>query len=80
MKTYAIFSLALDAEIWVTLKEGDIDSIPSIRDEIISQCVADPSLDKGFVEQYPFYMAEWEMVGGRMDNDFDFSQIIEVNK
>jgi hypothetical protein len=78
MKTYAIF--LNDCEIHVALTEGDLSNIPSIRDEITEQRKADKLLEHGFVEQYPFYQAEWELVGYAIPVGFDESTILEVNQ
>ena len=77
MKTYAIF--LDDCEIHVTLTEGDLSNVPSIRDEINQQMKDDKLIERGFVEQYPFYQAEWQFVGAGLAPDFDKSTILEVN-
>jgi hypothetical protein len=79
MKTYAIFYD--DLEIHIDLKEGDIDSIPSIRDEIIETLKKEPNRAfgmGGYVEQYPFYQADWEVTGSNLPANFDYSQILEL--
>jgi hypothetical protein len=78
MKTYAIFNRKFDCEIWVNLKVGTLESMDTARELIFIDLEADPSLERGYVESYPFFQAEWECVGGRMDRDFDFNQILEV--
>jgi hypothetical protein len=78
MKTYAIFNRKFDCEIWVNLKVGTLESMDTARELIFIDLEADPSLEAGYVESYPFFQAEWKAVGGRMDRDFDFNQILEV--
>lgn len=79
-KTYAIFNQEHDCEIWVTLKVGDLESIDTIKELIAYDLEACPSLDKGYVESYPFFQADWEVVGSRLGNDFDFNQVMEITK
>ena len=76
MKKYAIFMD--DSEIHIELKEGDIHSIPYIREDIEEHLVAFPESESGYCEQYPFYMADWEIVGGKLPPNFDYSQILEL--
>ena len=78
MKTYAIFNRKYDCEIWVNLKWGTLESMDTVREMIFIDLEANPSLEAGYVESYPFFQAEWQSVGGRMDKDFDFNQILEV--
>ena len=78
MKTYAIFNRKFDCEIWVNLKVGTLESMDTAREMIFMDLEANPSLEAGYVESYPFFQAEWQAVGGRMDKDFDFNQILEV--
>jgi hypothetical protein len=77
-KTYAIFSQKDDCEIWVNLKLGDRDSIDTVRELIKYEMDANPNLEEGYVESYPFFQADWKVVGGRLDYPFDFNQVIEV--
>jgi len=79
MTTYAIFNQKHDCEIWVTLKVGDRESIDTIKELIGYELDADPSNDKGYVESYPFFQADWEIMGGRFEPDFDFNQVMEVD-
>lgn len=79
-KTYAIFNQKHDCEIRVTLKIGDRESIDTARELISIIMDADPSADKGYVESYPFFQADWEVVGGRLDRGFDFNQVLEVSQ
>lgn len=78
MKTYAIFNRKFDCEIWVNLKVGTLESMDTARELIFIDLEADPSLESGYVESYPFFQADWVIVGGRMDRGFDFNQILEV--
>jgi hypothetical protein len=80
MKTYAIFNQKHDCEIWVSLKEGNIDSIDTIKELISYEIDSDPSIYSGYVESYPFFQADWKIVGGRLDKGFDFNQIMEVSQ
>jgi len=77
MKTYAIF--IEDMEIHVTLKVGTLESLESIREELIYTLKGNPTLERGYAEQYPFYQAEWEVVGSALPVGFDVSTIMEVN-
>lgn len=79
MKTYAIFNQKHDCEIWVSLKEGDIDSIDTIKELISYELDSNPSMDSGYVESYPFFQADWTIVGGRFEPDFNFNQVMEVD-
>ena len=78
-KTYAIFSQKHDAEIWVNLKLGDRESIDTARELIFIDMDNDPYLEEGYVESYPFFQADWKVVGGRLDYPFDFDQVLEVD-
>lgn len=78
MTTYAIFNRKYDCEIWVNLKVGTLESIDTIRELIGYELDDNPSLERGYVESYPFFQADWEIVGGRMDSGFDYDQIQEV--
>ena len=78
-KTYAIFDQKSDCEIWVNLKLGDRDSIDTVRELIKYEMDANPNLEEGYVESYPFFQADWKVVGGRLDYPFDFDQVIEVD-
>jgi hypothetical protein len=78
MKTYAMF--IEDMEIHVTLKVGTLESLDSLREELIETIKGNPTLERGYAEQYPFYQAEWEVVGyGWEKPSFDMSTILEVN-
>jgi hypothetical protein len=78
MSTYAIFYKEFDCEVWVTLKVGDRESIDTIK-ELLFYEIEDKGLDSGYIESYPFFQADWEIVGGRLDRDFDFNQVLEVS-
>ena len=77
-KTYAIFNEKHDCEIWVNLKLGDRESIDTARELIFLEMDADDNLEEGYVESYPFFQANWKVVGGKLDYDFDFDLIMEV--
>ena len=77
-KTYAIFNQKYDCEIWVNLKLGDRDSMETVRELIFLDMDADDSQEGGYVESYPFFQANWKVVGGKLDYDFDFNQIMDV--
>ena len=76
MKQYAIFHD--DSEITVTLISGDLSNMPAVREEIKAIMDSDKNIDSGYVEQYPFYKADWVITGGRFEPGFDMNQIIEI--
>jgi hypothetical protein len=76
--TFAIFNQKFDCEIWVNLKLGDRESIDTIRELIKYELDANDSIEGGYVESYPFFQANWKIVGGRMGRPFDFDQVLEV--
>ena len=76
-KTYAIFNQKFDCEIWVNLKLGNRESIDTARELIFLELDADDSLEGGYVESYPFFQANWKVVGGRLELD-DYDQILDV--
>lgn len=76
--TYAIFSEKHDCEIWVNLKLGDRESMDTVRELIKHEMDTNPDLEEGYVESYPFFKADWKVVGGKLDYDFDVNQILEV--
>jgi len=78
MTTYAIFSSKHDSEIWVNLKVGTLESMETVRELVIEEMNNDPSLERGYVESYPFFQADWVVMGGRIETPFDFNQILEV--
>lgn len=78
MKTYAIFSKELDSAVFVHLEMGDLESMPTVRDMVFDQMRADENLEKGYCESYPFWQAHWEVIGGKLDADCDFNQIVEI--
>lgn len=80
MTTYAIFNQKYDCEIWVDLKLGDLDSIDTVRELISYELESNPSMDSGYVESYPFFQADWKIVGGRLDKGFDFNKVMEVTE
>jgi hypothetical protein len=77
MKTYAIF--LDDCEIHLTLSLGTLESVDTARELIKYQMQESPSLEAGYVESYPFFKGEWEIVGGKLPVGFDQSTILEVN-
>lgn len=78
MKTYAIFSQKHDSEIWVSLKVGTLESMDCVRDLVVNAMDLDSSIEKGYVESYPFFQADWMIVGGRLPFDMDFNQVLEI--
>jgi hypothetical protein len=76
--TYAIF--INDCEIWVTLKVGDRESIDTARELIAYQLDDNPNCEKGYVESYPFFQADWEVVGYALPVELDKSTILEVTQ
>jgi hypothetical protein len=79
MTKYAIFNQKHDCEIWVTLKVGDLESIDTVKELIGYELDENPSNDRGYVESYPFFQADWEIVGGKFEPNFDFAQVLELN-
>ena len=77
MKTYAIFYD--DMEIHVSIIAGTLESIENIRGEITETIKGNPTQEHGYVEQYPFYQAEWEVFGYALPVGFDVSTILKVN-
>jgi hypothetical protein len=75
MKKYAIF--IDDCEIHLDLILGDLDSVDCIREELTYLMKDSPHIEAGYVEQYPFYQCDWEIVGGKLPVNFDYSQILE---
>lgn len=78
MQKYAIF--IDDLEIHITLKFGTIESVETIRDEIKWLLQDEPDTERGYVEQYPFYQADWEITGSNLPANFDKSTIMEVSQ
>jgi hypothetical protein len=76
MNKYAIF--IHDCEIHLDLKVGDLESVDSIREELTYLMKDDLYIESGYVEQYPFYQCDWEIVGGKLPANFDYSQILEL--
>ena len=79
MKTYAIFNQKHDCEIWVELILGDKDSLDTIKELIGYEMDSEPSLEAGYIESYPFFQANWQIVGGKFEPDFDFNKVMEVD-
>jgi len=77
MKTYAIFYKEFDCEVWVNIKVGTKESLDTIK-ELLFYEIEDKGLDSGYIESYPFFQADWVIVGGRMDSGFDYDQVQEV--
>ena len=75
---YAIFNRKHDCEIWVTLKVGDRESIDTIKELIAYELDDHPDFDRGYVESYPFFQADWEITGGKLPVDFDCNQVLEL--
>ena len=78
MQTYAIF--INDLEIHINLKLGTLESVETIRDEIKWLLQDEPNTEKGYIEQYPFYKADWEVMGSNLPADLDKSAIMEVSQ
>jgi hypothetical protein len=77
MTTYAIF--LDDCEIHLTLSLGTLESVETARELIKCQMNESANLGAGYVESYPFFKGEWEIVGGKLPISFDQSTILEVN-
>ena len=75
MKTYAIF--VDDLEIHVELILGTLESLDSLREEL-KETLKDDTIERGYAEQYPFYQANWEVVGSALPPGFDRKTILEV--
>lgn len=78
MKTYAIFSKELDSAVFVHLEVGDYESMETVREFVFQQMKEDPDKDKGYCESYPFFQGTWEVIGGKLDANCDFNQIVEI--
>lgn len=66
MKKYSLAIPKFDCEAFVSLIEGDSSALEYIKEDIEEHLTAFPNDDKGYCEQYPFYMADWEIVGGKL--------------
>ena len=73
MNKYAIF--IDDCEIHLDVEIG-CDSVEAMREVIAEEMQA--GKDEGYLEQYPFYMAYWEIAGSSLPANFDYSQILEL--
>lgn len=62
-KLYAIGVPQYDCEIHIELLDGDYSSIEYIKEDILESLKAFPNRESGYCEQYPFYMANWNVVG-----------------
>lgn len=62
-KLYAIGLSEYECEIHIELLEGDYSSIEYIKEDIKESLKAFPNRESGYTEQYPFYMANWNIVG-----------------
>lgn len=80
MKTYSIFNQKYDCEIWVELILGSSESLDTIKELINYELDSDPSMEAGYLESYPFFQANWEIVGYGFEKGFNFNQVIEVPK
>ena len=75
MSKYAIF--LDDSEIHIDLEIGNgLDSIDAIQEVIAEELRSGTT--EGYLEQYPFYMAYWEVVGSALPVGFDKSQVLEL--
>ena len=74
MSKYAIF--IDDCEIHIDLEVGTLESIDTVR-ELISYELQDGK-DSGYIESYPFFKGEWEIVGSSLPIGFDKNTILEV--
>jgi hypothetical protein len=73
MNKYAIF--IDDCEIHLDVEIG-CDSLESMREEIAKEMQS--GREFGHVEQYPFYLAYWEIVGSSLPVGFDKNTILEL--
>jgi len=74
MNKYAIF--IDDCEIHLDVEIGG-DCLESMREEIANEMKE--GREFGHVEQYPFYLAYWEIVGSSLPVGFDKNTILEVS-
>jgi hypothetical protein len=70
MKKYYLAIPRFDCEVLVTLTEGSESSLEYIKEDIEEHLTAFPEIEKGYTEQYPFYMADWEIVGWKLPDNF----------
>lgn len=75
MNKYAIF--IDDCEIHLDVEIG-CDSIESMREVIAKEM--ESGVSEGYLEQYPFYIAYWEVVGSALPIGFDKSTIMELTQ
>ena len=75
MSKYAIF--LDDCEIHIDLEIGNgLDSIDAMR-EVIAEEMRNGE-EQGYLEQYPFWLGHWEIVGSALPVGFDTSTILEL--
>jgi len=77
MKNYAIF--IDNMEIHIKMKVGTIESLNTLKEEIKGAIKGNPTQEHGYAEQYPFYQADWEIVGYGFTPGFDINTILEVS-
>lgn len=75
MSKYAIF--IDDSEIHIDLEIGSIDSIDAIQEVIREELLNGAT--EGYLEQYPFWLGYWEIVGYSLPIGFDKNTILEVS-
>lgn len=75
MNKYAIF--IDDCEIHLDLEIGNEDSIDAIREVVAEELKENKS--EGYLEQYPFWLGYWEIVGYSLPVGFDKNTILELN-
>ena len=76
MSKYAIF--IDDCEIHIDLEIGNgLDSIDAIQEVIADEMQSGAT--EGYLEQYPFWLGSWEIVGYSLPVGFDKNTILEVS-
>ena len=76
MSKYAIF--IDDCEIHIDLEIGNgLDSIDAIQEVITNEM--ESGKDEGYLEQYPFWLGYWEVVGSGLPIGFDKSTVLEIS-
>lgn len=74
MSKYAIF--IDDCEVHLDVKVGDRESIDTIRELIGYEMKS--GIDQGYVESYPFFQCDWEIVGFALPVGTDKTAILEI--
>lgn len=73
MNKYAIF--IDDCEVHLDLEIGNHDSLDAIREVVADEMKS--GADHGYLEQYPFWLGYWEIVGFALPVGTDKQAILE---